>query len=118
MAPVERIVCASEALLEGGDGVRLEVAYRGEAAPAFVVRFGGLPRAYLNRCAHLPRELDWTPGQFFDSTGTLLVCSLHGALYYPDSGKCHLGPCLRGGLVPLAVREYDGQVFVSDPTTD
>jgi nitrite reductase/ring-hydroxylating ferredoxin subunit len=115
VAQIERLICDSVALLEGGDGIRFEVQYRGEASPAFVIRYEGKARAYLNRCAHMPRELDWTPGQFFDMSKTLLVCSLHGALYHPDSGKCYLGPCLRGGLVALTVEEREGKVFVQDP---
>ena len=26
----------------------------------------GVVRAYLNRCAHVPVELDWVEGEFFD----------------------------------------------------
>ena len=115
MASHERLICDSAALAEGGDGIRFEVLYRGESTPAFVIRYGGLPRAFINRCAHLPRELDWTPGQFFDMGKALLVCSLHGALYFPDSGKCYLGPCRRGGLAPLIVHERAGQIFITDP---
>ena len=115
MAQHERVVCVGTALKEGEEGVRFEVMYGGRPTPAFVVRYGGLPRAFINRCAHLPRELDWTPGHFFDMTRTLLVCSLHGALYYPESGKCYLGPCQGGGLVVLSVKEAGGQVIITDP---
>lgn len=115
MAQNERVVCEGTELEEGGVGVRFDVMCGGKLTPAFVVRFGGLPRAFVNRCAHLPRELDWTPGHFFDMTKTLLVCSLHGALYYPDTGKCYLGPCQRGGLMVLPVKESGNQVIVADP---
>ncbi len=115
MAQVERVVCASAALEEGGQGVRFEVMLGGKSTPAFVVRYGGLPRAFINQCAHLPRELDWTPGHFFDESKTLLVCSLHGALYYPDSGKCYLGPCHSGGLLSLACRDSGSHVVIDEP---
>jgi hypothetical protein len=35
--------------------------------PVVVLRFEGRPRAYLNRCLHVPTEMDWQPGEFLDS---------------------------------------------------
>ena len=111
MAARERLICASAALADSGDGVRFEIVREGEATPAFAVRVGGEVRAYLNRCDHLPMELDWRPGRFFDAEGLLLVCSTHGAMYAPDTGMCVGGPCT-GALVRLAVEERDGNVYV------
>ena len=91
--------------------MRFEVDVDGVTRPAFVVRWRGVPRAYLNRCAHVPVELDWQPGQFFDMQGLYLMCSTHGATYDPASGSCTGGPCRGRGLVPLSVIETDGQIF-------
>jgi len=63
MAARERLICRSDALVDSGDGVRFEVKQGDAAVPAFIVRYDGQVHAYLNRCAHLPRELDWKPGQ-------------------------------------------------------
>jgi nitrite reductase/ring-hydroxylating ferredoxin subunit len=104
-------ICASGALVDGGRGVRFEVSVAGRLVPAFVVRFGGIPRAYLNRCAHVAMELDWQPGEFFDFDAERLVCSTHGALYDPATGQCAGGACAgRGGLRALNVFEQDGRV--------
>jgi nitrite reductase/ring-hydroxylating ferredoxin subunit len=104
-------ICRSEALVDGGPGVRFDVRVGGRIVPAFVVRHGGVPRAYLNRCSHVAMELDWQPGVFFDDEGRHLQCSTHGALYDPDTGACAGGACWgRGGLRPLTVRESDGRV--------
>lgn len=108
-------VCESSALVEGGDGVRFELASTGpdgRPMPAFVVRFDGAPRAWLNRCAHVPVELDWQPGRFFDESGLLLVCATHGAAYEPDTGHCVGGPCRGASLVPVPVVERDGIIWV------
>ena len=94
----EFLVCESGSLLDSGDGVRFEVALDGLAQPAFAVRFRGRVHAYVNRCAHIAYELDWQQGKFFDSEGSLLICSTHGALYEPGSGRCAGGPCSRRGL--------------------
>jgi len=115
MAGVERlVVCASAALVDGGAGVRFELRRRGQTHPAFAVRYDGRVHAYVNRCAHVGVELDWQPGQFFDSEGIVLICSTHGALYDPVSGECLGGPCRGGGLEPIAVAEVDGQVVLEE----
>ena len=66
MARTERIICSSADLTDSGDGVRFELEVEGKPEPAFAVRYGGRVYAYRNRCAHMPMELDWQPGKFFD----------------------------------------------------
>ena len=110
-------VCDSDALVEGGDGQRMVLAPSqpgGEPRPCFVVRYDGRPRAWLNRCAHVPMELDWLPGKFFDAGGLYLICATHGATYEPDTGRCIAGPCRGAALEPVPVSEHDGAVWV-DP---
>jgi nitrite reductase/ring-hydroxylating ferredoxin subunit len=77
----------------------------------FVVRYHGVVYGYLNRCAHVPIELDWVEGEFFESSGLYLMCSTHGAIYAPESGRCMGGPCRGGRLRPIAVLEQDQQIF-------
>ena len=116
MAAAPRLICEAAALQDSGDGVRFEIEFRGERAPAFAVRYGGRVHAYLNRCAHVAMELDWREGQFFDLEGRDLICSTHGATYAPDTGRCLRGPCFREGLVSLPVEERSGRVIVKgDP---
>jgi nitrite reductase/ring-hydroxylating ferredoxin subunit len=111
----ERRLCASGDLVDGGDGVRFEVTLYARAEPAFAVRYQGRVHAYVNRCAHVPSELDWVEGKFFDTDGSALICSIHGAIYAPDTGRCLGGPCLSRGLIPVPVEERDGAVYVRDP---
>ena len=111
MAERERLICASAALRDAGKAVRFEVEYFGAAAPAFLVRFRGRVYGYLNRCGHMPMELDWREGEVFDSAGRDLICSTHGATYAADSGKCLGGPCGGTPLVALQVTERDGKVL-------
>jgi len=108
-----RLICAGGDLVEGGDGVRFELKWEGETAPAFAIRHGGRVHAYLNRCAHIAMELDWKPGKFFDADGEYLICSTHGALYAPESGHCRGGPCRGAKLVGLNVFEADGNVYLN-----
>jgi nitrite reductase/ring-hydroxylating ferredoxin subunit len=110
MAMPEVVICDSERLVDGGEGVRFPVSLFGEAAVGFVIRYHGKPYAYLNRCAHVPMELDWVQGQFFESSGEFIMCATHGAVYRPESGLCAGGPCRGGKLRPIAVREVEGKV--------
>lgn len=111
MAAPQRVICASTDLQEGGQGVRFVVFRYGQEVPAFAVRFQGEVRAYLNRCTHVPIELDWQQSEFFDHTKLYLVCATHGALYAPESGHCLGGRCNGRGLTPVAVEERDGAVY-------
>jgi nitrite reductase/ring-hydroxylating ferredoxin subunit len=104
-------ICEATALIEGGKGVRFPVTAGGEDGTGFVIRYDGTVRGYLNRCAHVPIELDWNEGDFFESSGLYLMCSTHGALYTPDTGRCAGGPCRGGRLRPIDVFEADGQVY-------
>jgi nitrite reductase/ring-hydroxylating ferredoxin subunit len=104
-------VCPSEALQDGGRGVRFPVTAGGEDGTGFVIRYDNTVYGYLNRCAHVPIELDWNEGDFFETSGLYLMCSTHGALYTPETGFCAGGPCRGGRLRPIAVFEKDGQVF-------
>ena len=105
------VICASEALADGGKGVRFPLVTRQGPATGFAVRFEGRVHAYLNRCAHLATELDWQPGEFFDHAGLYLVCATHGALYEPETGRCEDGPCQGRALLSIDVLERDSVVY-------
>ena len=111
MADGPRLICPAAAVLDSGRGVRFEVEYFGDKAPAFLVRYHGKVHAYLNRCAHVEMELDWQEGVFFDSEGRDLICSTHGATYEAPTGRCLGGPCNGSPLVKVLVEERDGNVY-------
>ena len=111
MAEHGLLVCRSEQLQERGKGVVWDLLYCGREERAFALRFDGRVVAYLNRCLHVPAEMDWQPGEFLDSGREFIVCATHGAEYEPLSGRCVGGPCGRGSLVALDVREQGGQVY-------
>jgi nitrite reductase/ring-hydroxylating ferredoxin subunit len=102
-------LCHSVDLQDSGVAVAFDVRYFSQSCAAFVVRYGGQVYAYLNRCSHVPMEMDYQPNQFFDSTGHWLMCATHGAMYSPQGGQCRMGPC-RSGLIKIEVSEADGQV--------
>ncbi len=100
-------ICAAGELVDGGVGVRRAARYADGDAVVFFVRHDGRVYGYLNRCAHVPMELDWVEGQFFESSGLYLMCATHGAIYAPDTGLCVGGPCRGARLRALDVEERD-----------
>ena len=109
-APPQRL-CASSELAEAGKAVVFDVLEYGAPARAFALRFHGRVVGYMNRCLHVPVEMDWQPGEFLDADRRWIVCSIHGATYHPEDGRCAGGPCGRGRLTPVHLEERDGQVY-------
>jgi nitrite reductase/ring-hydroxylating ferredoxin subunit len=116
-SPPLQHLCSSEALAERGKAVVFDVLQWREPARAFALRYDGQPVAYLNRCAHVPAEMDWQEGEFLDSDKRYIMCSIHGAVYDPLTGLCLMGPCTRGRLTKIELTEREGQVFWQ-PTRD
>lgn len=104
-------LCRSTRLVDGARALVFDVRLYGQSQRAFALRHDGVVRAYLNRCAHVPAEMDWQPGEFLDETGRWLICSIHGATYRPDNGLCVSGPCPGRRLHALDVHERGGDVW-------
>jgi nitrite reductase/ring-hydroxylating ferredoxin subunit len=104
-------LCTSDDVQERGRAWVWDVLEYGRPMRAFALRFDGTVRAYLNRCLHVPTEMDWQPGEFLDMDKRWILCSIHGATYEPADGRCVGGPCGRGKLTAVAVQEHDGQVY-------
>jgi nitrite reductase/ring-hydroxylating ferredoxin subunit len=85
---------------------------------AFLINYGGVFHAYVNRCRHMTTPLDFVRYQFFAEDGRHLICMTHGALYEPESGLCIEGPCKGLGLFRLPVVVDKGEVIVSCPSGD
>ncbi len=106
-----RFLCEAEDLVERGRAVVFDVVHFRQPARAFALRFDGRVVAYLNRCLHVPTEMDWQEGEFLDRDREFIICSIHGAEYEPRTGRCAGGPCGRGSLTALRVEERNGRVY-------
>ncbi|HEY9277091.1 MAG TPA: Rieske 2Fe-2S domain-containing protein [Methylotenera sp.] len=107
------VVLNSADLEDGGKGLRFPLPSLGLNVTGFVVRFKGVPYAYVNQCAHVSIELDWNEGDFFTAQQDFLICSTHGAHYRPDNGFCVMGPCKGKSLKTLKVVEQNGQIIIN-----
>ncbi|MEX8497623.1 MAG: Rieske (2Fe-2S) protein [Leptothrix ochracea] len=105
------LLCEATALVEGGSAHVFELRAHGETVRAFALRHEGQVVSYVNRCAHVPVELDWQPGEFLDDTRRWIICSMHGAVYDPVDGQCVGGPCHGEYLESVAVGEHEGRIY-------
>ena len=80
----------------------------------FVLRVAGGVRAYVNRCAHLHYPLNYTPNGFLTGDGSMILCSVHGAIFEKQTGYCVAGPCHGLSLIGLPVRIDSGWVLLAD----
>jgi nitrite reductase/ring-hydroxylating ferredoxin subunit len=110
-ASAAQLICRADELVERGLAKLFDVVQWGSTVRAFVMRHDGRVVAYLNRCVHVPAEMDWMAGEFLDSDRRYIICSIHGATYEPRDGHCVSGPCGRGRLTALRVEENDGLVY-------
>ncbi len=117
MADAKRLIAASDALEDGGKGVRFPLQWGTKSLSAFAIRSEGKVYAYLNSCPHAGTELDWQEGEFFDESKLYLICATHGAVFFPDNGHCCAGPCKGRNLIKIGVEERDGQLYWLEPIT-
>ena len=106
------ITFKSHDVAEKSLGLRFDLPQLGELVTGFVIRFHGKAHAYVNRCEHVPIELDWNQGEFFSVSKDYLICATHGAHYQPDTGYCVMGPCKGKSLQALTVTEQNQQITI------
>ncbi len=80
----------------------------------FVLQTARGIRAYVNRCPHLDYPLNYLPDEFLTYDGSLVQCTMHGAVFEKDSGLCVGGPCLGRSLHVLPIRIEAGCVLLAD----
>jgi nitrite reductase/ring-hydroxylating ferredoxin subunit len=108
---LERVICPLHELADpGAKGFTMGTGdwpLRG-----FVVRRGGIVRAYVNHCPHAGFPLNWQPDAFLAPDAPLILCVMHGALFEIESGACVAGPCAGKSLRPLPVCVQRGYVML------
>jgi nitrite reductase/ring-hydroxylating ferredoxin subunit len=81
----------------------------------FAVRQQGKVYLYQNNCPHIGIPLEWVADQFLDSSGSMIQCANHGALFVIKTGKCVAGPCSGRSLIPIDFSIDAGNIFISRP---
>lgn len=83
-----------------------------ERHAGFVVRKDAAVFAYRNVCPHAGHPLHWKPHGFLTKNRDLIMCSVHGAIFDIESGRCVGGPCPGRALTPLRVSVESGEVVI------
>ena len=78
----------------------------------FAIKQQGKLYIYQNRCPHLGIPLEWVADQFLDSSGSMIQCANHGALFVIKTGKCVTGPCNGRALIPVTYTLDAGDVLI------
>jgi nitrite reductase/ring-hydroxylating ferredoxin subunit len=81
----------------------------------FVVRQQQKLYVYRNRCPHMGIPLEWVPDRFLDSSGTMIQCAGHAALFVINSGKCVAGPCAGRKLEAIPFYIDQNTLFITPP---
>ena len=106
-------LCTSSELLEGHH-LKRDILFEGNPQTILVIRFKGLPYAYLNRCVHMPRALDCLSDVIFDETGQRLRCSMHGIVFEPATGTSLSVICEGDRLTAIEIAESAGRIVATD----
>jgi nitrite reductase/ring-hydroxylating ferredoxin subunit len=109
--PSGQALCALQDVPDGG-AMGLDATLADGKENIILLRQGDQVRAYLNVCPHAGRQLDYAPGQFLLSKGTL-ICAVHGASFDQTNGFCIGGPCKGESLRSVALRVHDGDIFLA-----
>ena len=80
----------------------------------FLVRVGETVHAYLNRCPHALRSLNFLPDSFLTPDGVLIRCCSHGALFEKETGLCIAGPCVDESLRRITVEVVGDSVRLGE----
>jgi nitrite reductase/ring-hydroxylating ferredoxin subunit len=103
--------------LAPGQTAKLRLRRRGgRLVEGFVVNHAGTIVAYVNACPHAGNPLDLRAPGFYAEDGRQLVCSVHGAVFAPDTGVCMEGPCPGARLERLVVTRDGDDLVISSPS--
>lgn len=106
-SPDELRLCALADIPEGGSKGFLLAGRK-----LFAVKQLGKVYLYRNSCPHLGIPLEWVEDQFLDSSGTMIQCANHGALFVIKTGKCVAGPCSGQALIQIDYNIHAGDIFI------
>lgn len=78
----------------------------------FVVKKNGRCYAYRNNCPHAGAPLNWNLNEFLTYDKEYLLCSLHGALFEIETGRCVDGPCKGDRLTAVPFEIVGGRIVI------
>lgn len=92
------------------DGGSKEFTVAGEAL--FAVRQNDRVHLYRNSCPHTGLPLNWQPDHFMCPDRRFIQCSVHAAIFEPDTGRCVAGPCIGDSLNAVDCDVREDKVYI------
>lgn len=105
-------LCRLDDISDGGSGGFFSEMSDGRLL-YMAIRQGDAVFVYVNACPHTGMPLDFQPGRFLNTDGTLIQCSSHGAEFRIEDGYCVAGPCAGDSLKPVKTVIRDRIVYVT-----
>lgn len=105
-----RLLCRLDDIPDG-EATAVDAVLADGEENLIVLRQGDSARAWLNICPHAGRRLDWAPGKFLVTRGTL-ICAVHGASFRTEDGECVGGPCRGEYLRAVPVTVENGEILL------
>jgi nitrite reductase/ring-hydroxylating ferredoxin subunit len=72
----------------------------------------GQVRAFVNSCPHMGVPLNASGDKITTFDDTLLICTMHGAMFEFDSGNCIGGPCAGRSLQSVDIIVENEAIFI------
>jgi nitrite reductase/ring-hydroxylating ferredoxin subunit len=80
----------------------------------FVLRTPTELHGFVDRCPHLGALLALELDRYMTNDGRHIMCSWHGALFEPDTGRCVAGPCRGSSLTAWPVYVAGDRIVTGD----
>lgn len=109
--PTRYYVCKIDDLQGKTTGVELETP-KG-LIKIIVLKLNDKITAFINQCPHTGVNLEWRAHQFLDSSGNLLQCATHGALFEIVTGECIQGPCHGQSLQSVHIEIDTSEIYIN-----
>ena len=109
---MDHLLCQRGDIPEGGSNGFAFTDNTGALRNYMVINKSDTLYIYENSCPHIGVPLDFNPGKFLDTSGEMIICSTHGALFEIENGNCVSGPCAGKNLVAVAYEERDQDLFI------
>ncbi|MCI0732695.1 MAG: Rieske 2Fe-2S domain-containing protein [Methylococcaceae bacterium] len=105
-----KLICALDDLNEV-DCLEFVLFEKNTETKGFVVKVRNRIVAYKNQCPHAGVPLNWQENKFLDLVGSYIQCTLHGALFQIENGRCIWGPCKGQSLKPIATWVENNRLY-------
>lgn len=105
------LLCAVDEISENSSK-SFHISKNDQEIALFITKRNNQLFAYRNHCPHTGAPLNWQPDRFMDREGEYIQCSIHGAKFEVETGRCVWGPCASQHLIEIVITIEDGCIYI------